>query len=49
MVQLAGTPGRIEAFLQLLKPLGIIEVHRSGVIAMARRYVPHITSFLTRV
>ncbi|KAL0592365.1 hypothetical protein ABG067_000473 [Albugo candida] len=36
MVQLAGTPGRIEAFLQLLKPLGIIEVHRSGVIAMAR-------------
>ncbi|DBA03243.1 TPA: hypothetical protein N0F65_011602 [Lagenidium giganteum] len=36
MVQLAGTPGRIEAFLELLKPLGIIEIHRSGVIAMAR-------------
>lgn len=36
MVQLAGTPGRIEAFLELLKPLGITEIHRSGVIAMAR-------------
>ncbi|ETI40566.1 acetolactate synthase, small subunit [Phytophthora nicotianae CJ01A1] len=36
MVQLAGTPGRIEAFLDLLKPLGITEIHRSGVIAMAR-------------
>lgn len=36
MVQLAGTPNRIEAFLELLKPLGITEIHRSGVIAMAR-------------
>ncbi|TMW60615.1 hypothetical protein Poli38472_000657 [Pythium oligandrum] len=36
MVQLAGTPGRIEAFLELLKPMGITEIHRSGVIAMAR-------------
>lgn len=36
MVQLAGTPGRIEAFLELMKPLGITEIHRSGVIAMAR-------------
>jgi acetolactate synthase I/III small subunit len=36
MVQLAGTPGRIEAFLELLKPMGISEIHRSGVIAMAR-------------
>ncbi|CEG35481.1 acetolactate small subunit [Plasmopara halstedii] len=36
MVQLAGTPRRIEAFLDLLKPLGITEIHRSGVIAMAR-------------
>ncbi|TDH65219.1 uncharacterized protein CCR75_009664 [Bremia lactucae] len=36
MVQLAGTPGRIEAFLDLLRPLGITEIHRSGVIAMAR-------------
>ncbi|KAI9906693.1 hypothetical protein PsorP6_004157 [Peronosclerospora sorghi] len=36
MVQLAGTPGRIEAFLDLLKPHGITEIHRSGVIAMAR-------------
>lgn len=45
LVQLAGTPGRIEAFLQLLKPLGIIEVHRSGVIAMARRYFLHMILF----
>lgn len=36
MVQLAGQPDRIEAFLELLKPLGITEIHRSGVIAMAR-------------
>jgi len=36
MVQLAGAPGRIEAFLGLLKPSGITEIHRSGVIAMAR-------------
>ncbi|KAF0699962.1 Aste57867_9512 [Aphanomyces stellatus] len=36
MVQLAGTPPRIEAFLELLKPLGIVEIHRSGVIAMDR-------------
>lgn len=39
MVQLAGTPGRIEAFLELMKPLGITEIHRSGVIAMARSTV----------
>ncbi|OQS07820.1 acetolactate synthase small subunit [Thraustotheca clavata] len=36
MVQLAGTPPRIEAFLELLKPMGIVEIHRSGVIAMDR-------------
>jgi acetolactate synthase-1/3 small subunit len=42
MIQLAGTPGRIEAFLELLKPFGITEIHRSGVIAMARRYTQYI-------
>ncbi|CAK4077184.1 unnamed protein product [Aphanomyces euteiches] len=36
MVQLAGTPTRIESFLELLKPHGIVEIHRSGVIAMDR-------------
>ncbi|RHY63575.1 hypothetical protein DYB38_008393, partial [Aphanomyces astaci] len=36
MVQLAGTPARIESFLELLKPMGIVEIHRSGVIAIDR-------------
>lgn len=36
MVQLAGTEDKIEAMLELLKPYGIKEMARTGVIAMAR-------------
>lgn len=36
MVQLAGTEDKIEAMLELLRPYGIREMARTGVIAMAR-------------
>jgi acetolactate synthase-1/3 small subunit len=36
MVELAGTPEKIEAFVELMKPYGIGELARTGVIAMAR-------------
>jgi acetolactate synthase I/III small subunit len=36
MVQMAGTEDKIEALLDMLKPYGIKEVARTGVIAMAR-------------
>ena len=39
MLQLAGTPERIEALIEMLRPIGIVEIHRSGVIAMAKGYV----------
>ena len=34
VIQKTGSPHRIESFIQLLKPMGILEIHRSGVIAM---------------
>lgn len=36
MVQLAGTEDKIEAMLELLRPFGIKEMARTGVIAMPR-------------
>jgi acetolactate synthase-1/3 small subunit len=36
VVEIAGTEGKIEALCELLKPYGIKELHRTGVIAMAR-------------
>ena len=36
MVELAGTEQKIEAFVELMKPYGISQVARTGVIAMAR-------------
>ena len=36
MVQLAGTEEKIEAMLEMLKPYGVREMARTGVIAMAR-------------
>src|SRR5918999_4850947 len=36
MVELAGTEEKIEAFTELMKPYGIRELARTGVIAMAR-------------
>ena len=36
MVELSGTEQKIEAFVELMKPYGIRELARTGVIAMAR-------------
>ena len=36
MVELSGTEEKLEACLELLKPYGIEELARTGVIAMAR-------------
>jgi acetolactate synthase-1/3 small subunit len=36
IVELAGTEEKIEAFIELMKPYGIAELARTGVIAMAR-------------
>jgi acetolactate synthase-1/3 small subunit len=36
MIELVGTEEKLEAFIELLKPYGIEEVARTGVIAMAR-------------
>lgn len=36
VVELSGTEEKIDAMIELLKPYGIKELHRSGVIAMAR-------------
>jgi acetolactate synthase-1/3 small subunit len=35
-VELSGTEDKIEAFIELIQPFGIIEMARSGVIAMPR-------------
>jgi len=36
IIELAGTEEKIEAFIELMKPYGITELARTGVIAMAR-------------
>jgi len=36
MIELAGTEEKIEAFIDLVKPYGIVEMARTGVIAMPR-------------
>ena len=36
MIELAGTEEKIEAMLELLTPYGILELARTGVIAMPR-------------
>ncbi|MEE9212767.1 MAG: acetolactate synthase small subunit [Phycisphaeraceae bacterium] len=36
MIELAGTEDKIEAFVDLIKPYGIVELARTGVIAMPR-------------
>ena len=40
VVELAGTEEKIEAFIELMKPYGIRELARTGVIAMARGAQP---------
>jgi acetolactate synthase-1/3 small subunit len=41
MIELAGTEEKLEAFAELVKPYGIKELARTGVIAMARGVQPH--------
>lgn len=36
MIELAGTEDKLEAFIELLRPYGIKELARTGVIAMSR-------------
>lgn len=36
MIELAGTEDKIEAFIQMVQPYGIVELARTGVIAMPR-------------
>ncbi len=36
MVELTGKPGTIDAFLEILKPYGILEMCRTGVTALSR-------------
>ncbi len=36
MIELAGTEEKVEAFVEVLRPYGIVELARTGVIAMAR-------------
>jgi acetolactate synthase-1/3 small subunit len=40
-VELTGTPEKIDDFAALLQPFGIVEIARSGIVAMERgRKVP---------
>jgi len=36
MIELSGTEDKIEAFIDLIQPFGIVELARTGVIAMPR-------------
>ena len=40
IVELAGTEEKIEAFIELMKPYGIKELARTGIISMARGVQP---------
>jgi len=40
MIEISGTEGKLEALLELLKPYGVKEMARTGVIAMARGMQP---------
>jgi acetolactate synthase-1/3 small subunit len=38
--EITGTPEKIDAFAELMRPLGLVEVARTGVAAIARGEAP---------
>ena len=36
ILELTGTPSKLDAFLKVMEPYGIIEMQRTGVTALAR-------------
>jgi len=38
--EITGAPDKIDAFIQLMKPLGLVDVSRTGVVAIARGEKP---------
>ena len=34
--EITGTPAKIDAFIELMRPLGLVEVSRTGVAAISR-------------
>ncbi|MBI1335986.1 MAG: acetolactate synthase small subunit [Phycisphaera sp.] len=40
MIELSGTEEKLEAFVELVRPYGIVELARTGVIAMPRGHTP---------
>jgi acetolactate synthase-1/3 small subunit len=36
MIEISGTEGKVEAFIELMRPYGILELARTGRIAMVR-------------
>ena len=43
-IEITGDPGKIDAFVELMKPFGIIEICRTGIVALERG----TTSLLTK-
>ncbi len=43
VVELTAKPTRIDAFVELLKPYGILEAARSGTMAMPRSHIDGLT------
>lgn len=38
--EITGAPDKIDAFIQLMKPLGLVDISRTGVVAIARGEKP---------
>ena len=36
MIEISGTEGKVEAFIELMRPYGILELARTGRIALVR-------------
>jgi acetolactate synthase-1/3 small subunit len=34
--EITGAPGKIDSFIDLMRPLGLVEVSRTGVVAISR-------------